>query len=407
MPPGVWRGVLLLDDPALSGIKKPLDEKSLSEIRSLQINEINSNELPFIFEVIYPEEDSFSIEIINGEERIQPGRIVFGRSFATAKDTIEIHFPEYRSMIKGIVEDRAMEGVFIDSSRGSYEIPFVARQGDNYRFTRLQKKPIGDISGDWAVQFGIDSDNKWPGIGQFEQEGNELRATFTTETGDYRFLEGCIQEDKLYLSAFDGSHAFLFEGKIFGNDSIIGVFKSGDHFTSYWKAVPDIQALRRPFDILETQAGAYSTQKLFMDSFGIEAGAISDDRPLVIELMGTWCPNCKDAATFMKTIREKYPEIQLIGLAFERKGLQNPEEHLKSYKKSLDLDFPVYYAGPASKDYAAEKLPFVEEIFSFPSFFFVDANGVIQASYSGFYGPATKEHADQNRALLKTAESIR
>ncbi|HKK88879.1 MAG TPA: TlpA disulfide reductase family protein [Saprospiraceae bacterium] len=406
MPPGMWRGVLLLDDPALSGIKKPLDEKSLSEIRSLQINEINSDELPFLFEVIYPAPDSFFIEIINGKERIQPSRIRFGRSLATAKDTIEIHFPEYRSLIKAIVEDRAMEGVFIDSSRGSYEIPFVAKQGDNYRFTRLQKKPSADISGEWAVEFGIDSDNKWPGVGQFEQEGNELSATFTTETGDYRFLEGCVQQDKFYLSAFDGSHAFMFEGKIFGEDSIIGVFKSGDHFETYWKAVPGAQALRDPFAILEINRNVYSTQQLLQDSFGIQAREIKNSKPVVLELMGTWCPNCKDASSFLNAMQKKYPEVQFIALAFERKGLESPEKHLTSYKKLLGLNYPVFYAGPASKAYAAQKLPFVEDIASFPSFFFMDASGKLVNSYSGFYGPATKEYPDQRKALMKAIDSI-
>jgi len=34
--------------------------------------------------------------------------------------------------------------------------------------------------------------------------------TFLTPVGDYRYLEGNIMNDKLYLSTFDGNHAFLF-----------------------------------------------------------------------------------------------------------------------------------------------------------------------------------------------------
>lgn len=406
MPPGIWRGVLLLEDPALNGIRKPLDEKSLSEIRSLQINEINSNELPFLFEVIYATPDSFYLEIINGEERIKPSQIRFGRSLKTAKDTIEIHFPEYRSMIKAIVEDRAMEGVFLDSSRGDYQLPFVARQGEDFRFTRLQKEPVTDISGDWYVEFGIDGDKTWPGIGQFHQKGNELHATFSTQTGDYRYLEGCVQEDKLYLSAFDGSHAFMFEGKIFSQDSIIGVFKSGDHFTTYWKAIPGEKKLRDPFAILQLQQKNYTVGQFLRDSFGLAENDIPDDQPVILELMGTWCPNCKDASNFLKNVQQSHPDVQVVGLAFERKGLKAPQKHLEAYRKVLELNYPIYYAGPASKAFAAKKLPYLSELESFPSFLFFDSNGKLVSTYSGFYGPATKEYAEQKRQLLDAASSI-
>jgi hypothetical protein len=52
IPPGIWRGVLVLGDE-LEGF----DEKS-------------NGELPFNFEVIYDRPDSFHIVIHNGEERI-------------------------------------------------------------------------------------------------------------------------------------------------------------------------------------------------------------------------------------------------------------------------------------------------------------------------------------------------
>ena len=57
-----------------------------------------------------------------------------------------------------------------------------------------------------------------------------------TETGDYRFLEGTVQENKFWLSVFDGAHAFLFEGKILNDNELTGTFRSGKHYTTTWAA---------------------------------------------------------------------------------------------------------------------------------------------------------------------------
>ena len=50
-------------------------------------------------------------------------------------------------------------------------------------------------------------------VGIFEQFENEVTGTFLTETGDYRFLQGNVIADSLFLSCFDGAHAFLFKAQ--------------------------------------------------------------------------------------------------------------------------------------------------------------------------------------------------
>lgn len=71
-----------------------------------------------------------------------------------------------------------------------------------------------------------------------------------TETGDYRFLDGNIIKNKLYLSAFDGAHAFLFVGKFTHKDSLIGSFRSGINYTEEWIAHKDESfTLSDPFQL--------------------------------------------------------------------------------------------------------------------------------------------------------------
>ncbi len=51
-------------------------------------------------------------------------------------------------------------------------------------------------------------------VGEFKQNGSELTGTFLTTTGDYRYLQGSVSGNKLYLSTFDGGHAFIFIARI-------------------------------------------------------------------------------------------------------------------------------------------------------------------------------------------------
>jgi len=147
---------------------------------------------------------------MNGEERIKVSDIEIGRNKENNKDTFLIEFPIYESYLKGYYNERIIEGEWVVTTKKNYALPFVAKYGKNYRFTQLKQKPVMDLTGNWEVQFE-DENGPYAGVGEFKQDGNELRGTFRTETGDYRFLEGTVQKDKLYLSVFDGAHAFLFE----------------------------------------------------------------------------------------------------------------------------------------------------------------------------------------------------
>lgn len=409
LAPGPWRSELHLSGSDQREVI-PIDHKSLDDIRAMKIDQIPAGKLPFIMNVVYVSEDSFVVEINNGDEIIRVHDIAFGRSFQTAKDTLEIHFTEYNTLIKATVEDRVMEGFFIDHSRGNYRIPFVAKQGDNYRFSELKKTPISNLNGKWQVQFEGATGDHYTGELQMKQNGNSLTGTVATETGDYRYLDGTVQGDKMYLSTFDGTHLFQFEAKIYGGDSIVGMFYSGKHYRAFWKAIRGDSQLRDPDQILEVDSTQqWDLKQILKDSFGLsqELNDLSFDRPIVLELMGTWCPNCKDASLFLSQISEKYPNVQIIGLGFERKGLFNPNVHLSKYREVLDLPYPIFLGGEASKDRAAKKLPFVNHIYSFPSLFFFDSKGKIQATYSGFYGPATEQSLAERQRITQIFASLK
>lgn len=392
--PGIWRGVLKLD----SNIQ-PLKTNSarLNAEPNAKFEEVSGGEIPFTFELTYDNETKFHIDIINGEERFRIDDIKIGRDKKTGRDTIRMNFTEFETYISAAYEGGVMEGFWI---KGSTKIPFVAKFGQNYRFSTLKKAPVSDISGKWEATFGIEKEKPEEmdkAIGEFRQEGNKLTGTFLTETGDYRFLEGEVQDNKFYLSCFDGSHAFLFEGKIIDNQNIIGSFRSGMTHYEQWEAKrnPDFK-LRDEYALTQVKAGQ---ERININFINPEGKTISLDNPeyqgkvKVLQVSGTWCPNCRDESFFLSEYSKSNPELKVIGMFFEKhKEKDAANVQLLKYKQKMGIPYDAAVVGYADKNEAAAALPMLDKIMAFPTTIFVDKSNKIRKVHTGFTGPATSQY---------------
>ena len=116
----------------------------------------------------------------------------------------------------------------------------------------------------------------------------------------------------------------------------------------------------------------------------------SGKKGLVLDIMGTWCPNCMDEARLLAELRPDYPELAFVSLAFERTTDAAGLPRLTAYQKSLGLSWPVLLGGRASKAYASSVLPMVDTLKSFPTTVFWPTEGAPHV-HNGFHGPATGE----------------
>jgi thiol-disulfide isomerase/thioredoxin len=410
IPPGPWRGILKLEfNPVTSNPRgEPLPEKV-----GLEFEEITEGQLPFNFEVTYVNEDSLFITIQNGEENIVVDDIIWGRDRVTGDDTIRINFPVFDSYIRGKYMGNVIEGEWVVTNRENYRIPFVAYFGKDHRFTELTKAPAADLTGRWATTFGIEGDDPYPAIAEFEQSGNYLTGTFLTETGDYRYLEGTVQGDKVYLSTFDGSHAFLFEAKINSDGSLIGSFRSGSHYRTLWEAERNSEAtLRDPDELTYLKEGYDQFQVAFPNSDG-EIVDLSEPpyagKPVLVQILGTWCPNCRDETKFLVDYLADNPDqdVEVVGLAFERH--EDPKKAfaaIETMRDKMNVPYPVLLAGPSSKEGAGEALPMLNAVISYPTLLFLDAGHRVQRIHTGFAGPATSEFESFKQTFAESMERL-
>ena len=136
------------------------------------------------------------------------------------------------------------------------------------------------------------------------------------------------------------------------------------------------------------------------------ANLVQGKKALVIQIFGSWCPNCMDETRFYTDLYKQYQSkgIEFVGVAFERNGtLEEDKETLVSYIDELEIKYPILYGGKASKKLASEKFPVLNKIISFPTTIVVNSDGVVQKIHTGFNGPATSvydSYVQETKSLL-------
>ena len=348
----------------------------------------DEKELPFIMKVF--SEDSLVIN--NANEAIKVNEIEY------KNDSVYIFMPVFESvLVAKIDENNGLKGYYLKPNLNR-KVNFSATEGTE-RFITVSD-PRTNISGAWETVFSPYSENdKYIAKGIFEQNGTKVEGTFRTETGDYRFLEGVIDGDTLKLSTFDGSHAFLFTALV-TDTTMVGTFYSGNH----WKEL-FVAKRNETFELADADSLTYLKEgydKLafsFPDTEG-KLVSLEDERfknkVVVVQLMGSWCPNCLDESRFFVDYQKQHEDdpIEFIALAFEyAKTKELAMESINRLKKSIGIKYPILLAqyGSSSKIEAHEKLPMLNHVLSYPTAVFIDKSGRVRKIHTGFNGPATKE----------------
>lgn len=343
-----------------------------------------NKKIPFNFEVVKD-----SVFIINSEERI-------GAKITQYQDSIRIKMPVFDSEFRFAKTKTGLIGYWYNNTKINYKLLFSARlnkEGVQNRFN-VSHNNYGQYEGEWKTTFSEGGEDEYAAIAIFNQEKQYVAGTFITQTGDYRFLQGNVSGDSILLSCFDGSHAFLFEGGLF--DGIInGRFYSGSHWSEPWvSSKNELFTLANPYSL----TNQVREEKLEFTFPSIDGKNVSfpnkrfDDKVVIIQILGSWCPNCLDETRFFTALHKKYQGkgLEIIGLAFEvPEKLSDKIARIKDLKSHFHSKYEFLIAGGASKKEAQKALPILSDVSSFPTAIFIDKKGMIRKIHTGFYGPGT------------------
>lgn len=379
----VWSILFLFSCGKQDRASIQLEGKYLAQLQATE------DQVPF-FLFLQPNENSYIAEIHNGDEVLEYDEVY------VSQDSITIVMGIFDAEINAAIQkDGSLRGHFVKNNLQDYRIPFFANKSTDQRFPTVDS-PSFDFTGKWKTVFQDSKGESYEAIGIFEQEGNKINGTFLTKLGDYRFLEGNVDGSTFYLSAFDGSHVYYFEGNVDENETIQGVFKSGPRYQEFFTAerneafeLPDPYALNYLKEGVEKFGFSFPDLNGNMVSLQDEAFA---NKVVLVQLFGTWCPNCMDETRFLADWHKKNKErgIEVIALAFESKpDFDYARDRVAKTKKRMKAEYTFLIAGESNKEKASEALPDLNQVIAFPTLIYLNREGEVRYIHTGFNGPGT------------------
>ncbi|MDX8339199.1 TlpA disulfide reductase family protein [Draconibacterium sp. IB214405] len=369
---------------------------------AFQIDEQNPDQkIPFNVEVL----NEKHLLVTNADEQIDVQEITY------KGDSVFIKMPVFGSEFKGKISGDKISGEYFNYNKSKVlPIPFEAEYGINDRF-EITDENATVFSGKWKVNFG-EEENGNPAIGIFEQDGNHITGTFQTETGDYRYLEGIVNKNTMQLSCFDGAHVFMFTAEL-SDSTLKGLFYSGNSYKTKWSAIKTTDAELADMKTLTYLNPGYDKLSFAFPNENGDTISLADEKykgkAVIVQIFGTWCPNCMDETRFLAEVYEKYNAagLEIIGLDFEIKpDFDYFQQRIERYRNDLNVSWELVLAGTSNKKKAAEALPMLNKIISYPTAIYIDKKGEIREIHTGFSGPGTgvayEQYKTETEELIET-----
>lgn len=369
--------------------------ESIAGLWNATVN-LNGTEIPFKIEFAG---DGSNIRgwFFNGEEH----ETSTGGTFENG--SLVLNFESYVSVLKATLKSGVLDGEY--SSRRGTPLPIHAVRAVPQPKSKV-KAP--DISGLWYLE-GVTSrkhdEKAWQLV--LRQKGAEVSGAILRVDGDTGTLTGSYQDGKFVLSHFSGARPALVEITPQA-DGTLAVDLKGQHHEGVISAVRPEQArakgLAEPVDANLHTRVKDPTQP-FTFSFPDLSGRVvsnTDDRfrgkVLLINVTGSWCPNCHDEDEFLPELYNKYHAqgLEIVALNFEEPEQFVDPTRLKTLIKQYGIKYDVLLGGETSS--AKEKLTQALDWDSWPTTFFVGRDGLVKSVHAGFPSPGSGELFKKEKA---------
>jgi len=348
--------------------------------------QIQKQAIPFVLEFINDKE----VILYNGKETIN-------LSYIKDKNEkeIKIDILNFDAAIVLSKMGNTLKGNWVKyNKKNEYKVPIFGMKQTNKK--KLDFTEINKVPKKWKITMKGKTDRD--GILLFTQGEKFTHASILTQTGDYRYLTPKFDGKKLTLYGFDGAFAFLFRGNVTHLGEYIGTMYAGKNWNEVFYAKPNKKFELKDPEGITSYKGDFS--KLFLidlDGKLYNPGEKSD-KVKVLQIFGTWCPNCIDETRFITKWRKANPNknVEFYMIAFERSpDKAHAIKQIKKAKKLYNIDYPILIGGYTKEDKLSAVLPGLENFISFPTTIYIDKNGKIRKIHAGFNGPATGKYFEK------------
>jgi thiol-disulfide isomerase/thioredoxin len=344
----------------------------------------DSTEIPFNFNLAVNEGDTI-VEILTGENKYTVKDVI------RKGDSLFITMPLFSSKFALEVTKKMLKGEFI---RSSYKMEVKAWPGIERRFMEEASASASLVQGRWLVNLG-----EREIIGEFAENNGKVTGSFLTPSGDYRFFEGIVDNNgELMLSCFDGGFIRLFKAKVESGDSLSNVrlYSGFSTLESGFAQRREDAQLPDAYSVTGMKKG-YSTFGFSFPNMDGRAVSLKDERfknrVTILQISGSWCPNCLDESRFLSEMKSRYGEsLEIVGLAFERaEEFESAKLEALKLVEAAGINYEMLITGHTPSR-LKEALPELDNFKAFPTTVYIDKKGKIRRIHSGFNGPGTGIH---------------
>jgi peroxiredoxin len=329
------------------------------------------------------------------------GETILINEVTVSNDTLLLRFPIFYSEIVCRFSNDSLIGSYYPKGRDAgTAYMFFAVAGQTDRYPAHTEPAASDVSGRWRIMENPGTPDSNLMVGEFRQDSGNVTGTVLANGGDYRYLQGKVSGNSFMVSAMDGAHSLGFVADIAADGSMSGRFIGGPRWRSTWKAVKDSTVtLPMGRDLVKLKKGAPRFTFTFPDVNGVPVSledTVFRGKVVIVEAMGTWCPNCMDESLFLKDVYEKYREqgLEIVGLCFEDKTFEVSQAKMQRFISQTGAGYTFLYAGPRAGGSIRNVLYVADGMLAFPTTVYIDRKGTIRRMETGFSGPGTGSHYD-------------
>jgi len=358
---------------------------------------VNAIDVPFEFGIAIKGEHA-SGWFFNGTEKVASS------SGSYHDGHLLLQFDSYAKKLEAdFGGDDKLSGTYGTTTVGSTAAPYAFRaQRASSAAARPTASEAASISGLWLVPTSSNkaNENAWQLI--VHQTGAKVSAAILRVDGDTGSLDGHWQDGKLLLSHFDGARPALIEVRPADAGTLQLVLHNSNGtdvaLTAYRQADATAKGLPTAADPANHTSVKNQNEPLQFSFPDLNGKIVSNTDPrfkgkvVLVDISGSWCPNCHDEAPFLQAMYRKYHSrgLEIVTLNFEDspEQLANPLR-LRAFIKDFGLEYIVLQAGTTQQLH--EKLPQAVNLDAYPTTFFVGRDGLVHGAHAGFAAPATGE----------------
>jgi thiol-disulfide isomerase/thioredoxin len=273
-----------------------------------------------------------------------------------------------------------------------------------------------NLTGDWIFTWPQETGAEKTTLANFKQADkadakDNVAVTGIIEpvSGDTGLLHGIVFSANgithFHLSRFDGIHTMALDGDVMPDGTLKGQQGGIVALEPFTAERRKDKATADPNALAETLTKVKDPQQPFRFSGVDTSGKTLDQsspefagKPLIVDIFGTWCPNCHDEAPVLEKLYQKYRDqgLQIVGLAYEYTD-DTPRnlKQIEIYRTKFGITFPLLLTGTTDPGQIAKTLPQLEGFGAFPTSIFIDRSGHVHAILAGFTGPSTGEKYEE------------